>query len=206
MTDPMHWQQVYRNKTVTEVSWYRSHLDQSLALIAQSGLPTSAALVDVGAGASTLVDDLLARGFTNLTLIDLAGAALEQTRARLGESAERVRWIQGDVTTPLLATDSVDLWHDRAVFHFLTQAAERNAYLEQLTRCLRSGGYVVLGTFASDGPQRCSGLPVTRYSPRDLAEALGPAFEAVAAAREEHVTPTGAHQPFSYVLCRKRLR
>lgn len=198
-----HWQDVYQQKQPHEVSWYRQHLDQSLALIAECKLPAAAAIVDVGGGASSLIDDLLQLGFTQLTVIDLASAALAQTQARLGERAASVRFVQGDVTTPLLAAESVELWHDRAVFHFLTDERARAAYLEQVARCLRPGGYVVIGTFAPDGPERCSGLPVRRYAPKELAEALGPSFELLVESREEHVTPAGKRQPFSYVLCRR---
>jgi SAM-dependent methyltransferase len=204
MTDTSHWEGVYRQKSASEVSWYQPHLKQSLLLISEAELPTAASIVDVGGGASTLVDDLLARGFTDLTVIDLATSALVQSKKRLGDHANGVRWIAGDATTDLLATESVDLWHDRAVFHFLTNEARRRAYIQQVERCVRPGKFVVLSTFAPEGPERCSGLPVARYSPDELADSLGAAFEKRAEARERHTSPSGAAQSFSYVLCRRR--
>jgi SAM-dependent methyltransferase len=204
VTDTAHWEGVYRRNTASEVSWYQPHLKQSLLLIAEAKLPTTACIVDVGGGASTLVDDLLAQGFTNITVVDLATSALVQSQARLGELAKNVRWLAGDATTDLLATQSVDLWHDRAVFHFLTNESRRRAYIQQVERCVRAGGFVVLSTFAPDGPERCSGLPVARYSPAALAGVLGSAFEKLAEARENHTSPSGTAQSFSYVLCRRR--
>jgi ubiquinone/menaquinone biosynthesis C-methylase UbiE len=204
MTDKSHWEGVYRQKSANEVSWYQPHLKQSLLLMSEAELPTTAAIVDVGGGASTLVEDLLAQGFTDITVIDLATSALSQSQERLGDRAKSVRWLAGDATTELLAAESVDLWHDRAVFHFLTSDAHRMAYVEQVERCVRPGKFVVLSTFAPDGPERCSGLPVARYSPDELADALGPAFVKLAEAREHHTSPSGAVQPFSYVLCRRR--
>lgn len=204
MTDKSHWEGVYRQKSANEVSWYQPHLKQSLLLISAADLPTTAAIVDVGGGASTLVDDLLVQGFTDITVIDLATSALVQSQERLGDPAKSVRWLAGDATTELLATESVDLWHDRAVFHFLTNDAHRIAYVEQVERCVRPGKFVVLSTFAPDGPERCSGLRVARYSPDELADALGPAFVKLAEAREHHTSPLGAVQSFSYVLCRRR--
>ena len=204
MTDKSHWEGVYRQKSANEVSWFQPHLKQSLLLISEAELPTTAAIVDVGGGAATLVDDLLAQGFTDITVIDLATSALVQSQERLGDRAKSVRWLAGDATTELLATESVDLWHDRAVFHFLTNDAHRIAYVEQVRRCVRPGKFVVLSTFAPDGPERCSGLHVARYSPDELADTLGPAFVKLAEAREHHTSPSGAVQSFSYVLCRRR--
>ena len=199
-----HWQQVYTQKSTEQVSWYRPHLDRSLALIAAAGLHPAARIVDVGAGASTLVDDLLDRGFTDIAVVDVASAALEAAQARLGARALGVRWIAGDITTPLLEDSSVDLWHDRAVLHFLTDPAERSAYLSQLQRCVRPGGHVLLATFAPDGPERCSDLPVVRYTSAELAALLGPDFETIAESREVHRTPRGSSQAFSYALCQRR--
>jgi SAM-dependent methyltransferase len=204
MSNEAHWEKVYSEKSAVDVSWYQPHLRQSLQLITACQLPASARIVDVGGGASTLVDDLLALGFTDLTVIDLAATAFRQSQERLRERARHVTWLQGDATTELLDADSVDLWHDRAVFHFLTDEPRRAAYLEQVSRCVRPGQFVILGTFAPNGPERCSGLPVARYSPDELASALGPTFEKLAEASEEHTSPRGAVQPFSYVLCRRR--
>lgn len=201
-----HWQSVYREKETTAVSWYREHLEQSLALIECCNLASSAAIVDVGGGASTLVDDLLERGFTDVIVMDLAAAAFVKVRERLGERADDVRWVVGDVTEPHLEPDSIDLWHDRAVFHFMTESRQRAAYLEQVRRVVRVGGYVLLGTFALDGPEKCSGFTVARYSPDRLFEqlnGLAAGFEKVAEAREVHETPWGSEQAFSYVLVRR---
>lgn len=204
MGNEEHWESVYRQKSASEVSWYRAHLEKSLELIARCDLPPEAHIVDIGGGASTLVDDLLDRGHTKLTVVDLAEAALEQSKARLADRAASVTWMTGNATAPLLEPSSVDLWHDRAVFHFLTDAADRTAYLEQVTRCVRPGGYVLIGTFAQDGPERCSGLSVARYSPSEIAAVLGDEFESIAEDREVHRTPWGSVQNFSYALCRRR--
>ncbi len=205
-----HWQAVYAAKKVDEVSWYRPHLDRSLALIESLALAKDAHVLDAGAGASTLADDLLARGFTRLTLVDLAAAALDVTRARLGARSERVTFLAGDASTPLVADASVDLWHDRAVFHFLTDPARRDAYVEQLARSVRPGGFVILATFAPDGPERCSNLPVARYDAAGLLAAIGAGprpsdrFEPISDGREVHTTPKGSPQAFTYVVVRRR--
>jgi SAM-dependent methyltransferase len=199
-----HWEEMYRQRGATGVGWYRPHLDRSLALIAACGLPSSAGIVDAGGGASTLVDDLLERGFSGITVIDLSGSSLALSQSRLGGRAAKIHWVQGDATMPLLAAGSVDLWHDRAVFHFLAGEDSRSAYVEQVSRCVRPGGFIVLGAFSHEAPEKCSGLPVKRYSPQELADALGPAFEKLEEAREEHATPWGVNQPYSYILgCRK---
>ena len=204
MSSEEHWESVYSQKDATEVSWYQAHLEKSLAMIASCRLPLAAPIVDIGGGASTLVDDLLDAGYTKLTVIDLAKAALEQAKARLASRAASVTWLAGNATAPLLDPCSVSLWHDRAVFHFLTDEKDRRAYVEQVARCVERGGYVLVGTFAENGPERCSGLPVARYSPRELASIFEPDFESVAEDREVHQTPWGSEQKFSYSLCRRR--
>src|SRR5690606_37314818 len=151
---------------------YRPRIEQSLAWIDRCDLAADAHIVDVGGGASTLVDDLLARGFTRVSVADLSARALERARERLGDRAEQVGWVLGDVTTPLFEDASVALWHDRAVFHFLTDADARAAYVERVTRALRPGGLAILASFGQAGPERCSGLPVVRYDPAELAAAL----------------------------------
>lgn len=198
-----HWESVYQSKDAREVSWYRPHLDESLRLIEASGVEKTALIVDVGGGASTLVDDLLARGYTTLTVLDLSEAALSRSRERLGERAEAVRWLVGDATSPLCEEESVALWHDRAVFHFLTESDAQRAYVAQVYRSVRCGGYVVLGTFALDGPERCSGLPVKRYDAAGLVAVLGEGFELVTSSAETHQTPWESPQSFVYVLCRR---
>jgi SAM-dependent methyltransferase len=199
-----HWERVYTTKPSDGVSWFQAHAEQSLRLIRASGLPSSAQIMDVGGGASTLVDDLLAHGYSALTVLDLSAAALEQVRARLGAQGRRVRWLVGDITQAELPQHAYDLWHDRAVFHFLTEAEQRRAYVAQVLHALRPGGHVVVATFAEDGPAQCSGLPVARYSPDALQAEFGAPFELLEQRREAHRTPTGAVQQFIYCHCRRR--
>ena len=193
----MHWQNVYATKAANEVSWYQDNPVPSLDLIAATGISTDAAIIDVGGGASRLVDALLDRGFQAITILDLSAKALETTKQRLGRRAEGVNWIAADVTTwqPRL---SYDLWHDRAAFHFLTEAADRDAYVARLKAAVRSGGHVIIATFAPDGPERCSGLPTVRYDPDALARTLGPGFDLVESRRHDHVTPGGNTQRFQF--------
>ena len=193
MEQQSHWQQVYATKATDAVSWYRPHLDRSLAFIDALGLDRDAPILDVGAGASTLVDDLLARGFRELTLNDLADTALALARQRLASSplALNVRYRVGDITTLDLPDAHFALWHDRAVFHFLTEPAQRAAYVTQAARTLRPGGHLLIATFAADGPERCSGLPVQRYDADTLAAEFAPHFTRIGDAREQHPTPFG---------------
>lgn len=202
MEKQTHWENVYQTKAPDAVSWFREHLDQSLTMIEACALPAEASIVDAGGGASTLIDDLLAQGFKTLTVMDLSAAALARSRARLGDLAAGVRWVVGDVTANLLPAQSVDLWHDRAVFHFLSDPAQRAAYVAQLRRCVRPGGFVIIATFALDGPERCSGLPVTRHSPGSLAQTLGDDFVLQDSAHERHQTPWGSEQSFVYTRFR----
>jgi SAM-dependent methyltransferase len=203
MSDQDHWQAVYDKKRPDEVSWYQPHLERSLMFIRSSGLSLDARVVDVGGGASTLVDDLLAAGYRNVAVIDLADAALASARQRLGERAGLIDWIVGDVTTPLLPECSVDFWHDRAVFHFLTDEAARSAYLAQVLRVVKPGGHVLVATFGLDGPEQCSGLPVARYDAPGIHDVFGGAFEKVGDAAEHHETPWGTVQSFVYCFCRR---
>ena len=173
----------------------------SLRLIDALGLPLDAATVDVGGGASTLVDHLLAEGRSNLAVLDISAAALQAARNRVGDLG-RVMWIHEDVLT-WRPTRRYALWHDRAVFHFLVEATERMAYLDTLGRALAPAGAVVIGTFATDGSPECSGLPVTRYDPGGLGSALGSGFEVVETLREQHTTPAGSIQPFTWVAARR---
>ncbi|MCP4499034.1 MAG: class I SAM-dependent methyltransferase [Deltaproteobacteria bacterium] len=198
-----HWQAVYERKAPDEVSWYRPHLDRSLEFIRSCGLTPDARIVDVGGGASTLVDDLLSEGYHNLAVIDLADAALETARARLGARGDSVDWIPGDVTTALLPDSSVDFWHDRAVFHFLTESRAQSAYLGQVMRCVRPGGNVLVATFGLDGPEKCSGLPVARYDADGIHAVFGDTFTKLAEASEHHETPWGSAQSFVYCFCRR---
>lgn len=203
MSDTTHWQTVYETKRSDEVSWYRPHLDRSLALVERLALSKDARILDAGAGASTLSDDLLARGFEHLTLLDLSAAALEVTRARLGPRASSVTFLVGDASEPLVPDGSIDLWHDRAVFHFQTDPVKRSRYVERIARALVPGGRVILATFAPDGPERCSNLPVARYDAAGLLAVLGPRFAYVHDEREVHTTPKGGTQAFTYLVARR---
>ena len=166
-------------KPVTGVSWFQVHAEQSLKLIGSTGVPASAAVIDVGGGASTLVDDLLAAGYSTLSVLDLWGAALQAAQRRLGAAAARVEWIEGDITAISVPVHAYDVWHDRAVFHFLTTAEQRQAYVRQSLLAVKPGGHVIVSTFAEDGPWQCSGLPVMRYSAEGLHAEFGTPFELV---------------------------
>ncbi|MBA2684243.1 MAG: class I SAM-dependent methyltransferase [Gemmatimonadaceae bacterium] len=197
-----HWQRMYSQKAPEEVSWFQEIPSRSAALVQQVAPARAARILDVGGGASTLVDTLLASGYTALTVLDLAPAALAHAQARLGGAARTVTWVADDILTVKLPPASVDVWHDRAVFHFLTQPAERAAYLAQVRRVLRPGGYAVIATFAEDGPTRCSGLEVVRYSENALHAVFGDGYVLEHSEREMHTTPSGAAQAFTYCVCR----
>jgi SAM-dependent methyltransferase len=199
-----HWDAVYAARPPTAATWYQPHAELSLGLIRGTGVARSASIVDVGGGASTLVDDLLDAGYTNVAVLDVSPVALAAARERLGEQRARdVRWIEADITTAAFAPASIDVWHDRAVFHFLTDAGKRAAYVDAVVRSVKPGGHVIVATFADDGPDRCSGLPVVRYRPDTLHHEFGDAFTLIAHEREAHRTPAGAIQRFVYCLCRK---
>lgn len=202
MASKEHWDGVYATKAPTGVSWYQPHAEQSMRLVRQTGVPLEAAVIDVGGGASTFVDDLLDEGYRNVTVLDLSAAALRASQARLGERAKSVTWIEGDVTQIVLPEQAYDVWHDRAVFHFLTSEADRRAYVAQVLRAVKPQGHVIVATFAEDGPARCSGLPVMRYSPDQLHGQFGESFALLKQEREEHVTPMGTTQKFVYCYCR----
>lgn len=196
------WQGVYSAKAETELSWFQATPAPSLDLLRLAGADTDSALIDIGGGASVLVDHLLAEGFRDLTVLDLSQAALDRTRARLGEAGAAVAWIAGDATewTP---PKTYDVWHDRAAFHFLTEAADRAAYMERLRRALRVGGAAIFGAFALDGPEKCSGLPVMRHDAASLAAELGPGFELLDQRRHDHRTPGGATQKYQFSTFRR---
>lgn len=193
-----HWQNVYRTRQPDEVSWYRPHLETSLALIESAAPDRGARVIDVGGGASTLVDDLMSLGYRDLAVLDVSSAALDIARARLGAArAESVDWRCGDVTSLPLPPHRYDVWHDRAVFHFLTQPAERAAYVRQVLHGTKRGGRVIVATFAPDGPAKCSGLDVARYDPVALHAALGSAFRLERQLADAHRTPAGTMQAFT---------
>ena len=197
-TRTQHWDDVYTRKAEEDVSWFQPEAAVSLALIARCAPALDARLLDVGGGASRLVDGLLERGFSNVTVLDLSAAALAKARERLGGRAREVEWLTQDVTTFAPAVPYA-VWHDRAVFHFLTAVSDRAAYVQVLERALAPGGHAIIGTFAPDGPERCSGLDVARYDAPGLVAALGPAFTLLESLRHEHVTPAGKMQPFTFV-------
>ncbi|WP_249351822.1 class I SAM-dependent methyltransferase [Pseudomonas asiatica] len=194
---------MYTHKAADAVSWYQPHADSSLALIRQTGITADAAVIDVGGGASTLVDDLLAARHSDLTVLDISAAALDVARHRLGDAASAVHWLEADITQVEFPEHRFTLWHDRAVFHFLTDAADRARYLKAVGRAVKPGGFVIVGTFAEDGPEQCSGLPVRRYSADTLHDEFGAQFELLGKAEENHHTPFGTVQKFLYCYCRK---
>ena len=198
MEPKSHWETIYRQKRPGEVSWYQPHLNVSLSLLANAGLSAGSRIIDVGGGASTLVDDLLARGVSDVTVLDISDHALAVSKARLGERADRVTWMEADIRRVPLPAASYDLWHDRAVFHFLTKAEDRRRYLATMREALKPGGHAILATFALQGPPRCSGLDVVRYSPATLYAEVGGDFRLIEALDEDHRTPANAVQQFLY--------
>ena len=192
-----HWENVYSTKGENEVSWFQESPAPSLELIELAKPTSDAAIVDIGGGASRLVDQLLVRGFSNVTVLDLSEAALAAARARLGDKAAQVRWVAADVTK-WYPTQLFDIWHDRAAFHFLTDPADRAAYAARLDESIKPGGIVIIGTFALDGPEKCSGLSINRYDAASLGEVLGSGFELVHTRPHEHATPWAAIQHFQF--------
>ncbi|SOE66293.1 Methyltransferase domain-containing protein [Burkholderia sp. OK233] len=203
MDSKNHWEDVYRSKAPDEVSWYRSHLDTSLRLIEKIAPDRNAAIIDVGGGESTLVDDLLQRGYRDLTVLDMSAVALDSTRKRFGSISGQVTWVESDITVVDLPEHRYDVWHDRAVFHFLTEPSQRDAYIHLLTRALRPDGRVVIATFGPLGPNRCSGLDVRRYDAQQLSDEFGTEFELVTSTLEDHHTPAASSQQFLYCCFRK---
>lgn len=192
-----HWETVYQDKSPLEVSWYQSRPTLSLELIASCELSPAASVIDVGGGASTLVDHLLEQGYRHLSVLDISAAALEHARRRLGERAGEVEWIEADITE-FVPPRTYDLWHDRAVFHFLTEAEDRSRYRDLLERAIAPGGHLIIAAFAPDGPTMCSGLPICRYDAAGLLDEVGPGFKLVDERREVHVTPADKEQSFAF--------
>jgi 2-polyprenyl-3-methyl-5-hydroxy-6-metoxy-1,4-benzoquinol methylase len=199
-----HWERIYHTLAPTELTWYQEHPRLSFALIQSTGVSKMAPIIDVGGGTSTLVDELLGAGYQHLTVVDVAGSALALAQKRLGSRAAAVTWIEADITTVTLRPDSYEVLHDRAVFHFLTQADERRSYVETMRQAVRPAGYVIVATFALEGPTRCSGRDVVRYSPASLADEFGADFDLVRSEREGHRTPLGIEQAFQYCTFQKR--
>jgi len=203
MQSKEHWEKVYTSKAPEAVGWFQERAELSHELIHATGLGTEAAIIDVGGGASRLVDGLVAGGYVDLTVLDLSAAALNAARQRLGEQEKMVRWIVADITTVELPAHHYDLWHDRAVFHFLTAPEQRAAYVRTVLHAVKPGGHVIVATFADDGPQQCSGLPVVRYRPNELRDEFGEAFTLLKHQKEVHRTPFGTEQQFVYCCLRR---
>jgi SAM-dependent methyltransferase len=197
-----HWETVYATKAENEVSWFQDNPAPSLEAIALTGATPASSIIDIGGGASRLVDHLLAQGFVDVSVLDLSAAALDTAKARLGTQAAKARWIVADVTA-WQPPASYDIWHDRAAFHFLTDANDRAAYVACLKRGLKPGGHAIIATFALDGPERCSGLPVMRYDAESLRRALGREFRLLQTQRHEHPTPWGSRQVFQFSVFRR---
>ena len=201
-----HWENVYTTKGEREVSWFQEDPAPSIELIALAGLSEGASIIDIGGGASRLVDLLVERNIGQVTVLDLSAAALDaakkRLKERLGDKAARVKWVAADITGWEPA-ETYDLWHDRAAFHFLTDPADRSAYVGRLKKAVKRGGHVVIGTFALDGPEKCSGLPVVRHDAASLSKMLGPDFRLIDARRHDHVTPWGAVQRFQFSTFRR---
>lgn len=195
-----HWENVYTTKTPDQVSWYRPHLEMSRSLIEEAGRGVSASIIDVGGGESSLVDDLLARGYQNITVLDISHTAIEVTKKRLKEAADRVRWITADVTKVELEPSAYDVWHDRAVFHFLASRTQRATYVNTVRDAVKQGGHVIVSTFGPEGPKKCSGLDVIRYDAESLHDQFGTRFRLVESLKELHQTPFGTAQQFVYCV------
>ena len=197
-----HWEQVYGTKAPDAVSWYAPHLQESLGYIRSTGVPTSASVIDVGGGEATLVDDLLEAGYQHVTVLDISEKALDVCRARLASRSETVKWIAADVLEHGFAPQSLDVWHDRAVFHFLVEPGQRHAYVAKVLTALKPGGFAIVGAFGPQGPEKCSGLPVARYSSSELHDEFGGQFRLLDHSVTLHTTPWGATQQFVYCFCR----
>ena len=203
MNKKTHWEHIYETKSPTQVSWYQEHAQFSLEYIKRTGIRKTDHIIDVGGGTSTLVDDLVADGFQHISILDVSGAALQIARQRLGRRAVHVNWNDPDITQADLPEQGYDLWHDRAVFHFLTQPEDRKRYIDAVRRAVRTGGHIIVATFAPDGPDHCSGLEVMRYNPESLHSEFGDEFDLVDSTNETHHTPFGTEQKFIYCYCRR---
>lgn len=204
MSQKDHWEKVYSTKPGEKLGWYAPHLQTSLGWIKGLGLPVEASIIDVGGGLSTLVDDLLDAGYRSITVLDISAKALCSVKPRLGKKAELVRWVEGDITSVDVPSHYYELWHDRAVFHFLDTLEKRRRYRDNLLRGLKRGGHLIIGTFAPEAPPTCSGLPVQRYSHEELEHALGEEFELKGHRKELHVTPGGVEQMYLYCYFRRK--
>lgn len=197
-----HWETVYHTKDSAQVSWYAPHLETSLQLIKRLAPNPQAKILDVGSGASTLPDDLLRAGYAQLSMLDISQQALEIAQTRLGKQAEHIQWLVGDILELEFAPQSFDVWHDRAVFHFLTEKAQRERYVQQVLQAVKPHGHVIMATFGTDGPKQCSGLEVMRYDSQGLHGEFGHSFHLLDSLMVNHQTPAGMIQQFLYCYCR----
>ena len=202
MNRQQHWQSIYTKKDITQVSWFQEHAETSLGIIKKHEPDTDARIIDIGAGASPLVDDLLDAGYHNIEVLDISAQALAIARQRLGAKKEEIVWRTADVLQADLPEKSYDVWHDRAVFHFLTRDEDRQRYVKQIFHALKPGGKVIISTFGPDGPLKCSGLPIVRYDHNSLHKQFGEAFHLIEHGEEDHLTPDGSVQPFVYCFCK----
>ena len=198
MDKKSHWERLYGTKAPTEVSWFRPHLETSLALIERFARDHSASIIDVGCGESTLVDDLIGAGYVNVTVMDISRTAIEHSKKRVGSVSSRTVWLVADVTNAELSAHAYDVWHDRAVFHFLTEPEQRLAYVGQVAKTVKHGGHVIIATFGPEGPVKCSGLDAVRYDVDSLQAEFGPRFRLIESMTELHHTPFGTTQQFLY--------
>ena len=202
MDSKAYWEKVYGAKAPDAVSWYAPHLETSLNLIHQAAQDKSAAIIDIGGGEATLVDDLIFEGCNDISVLDISQKAIDVARARLGKRADQVHWYCADITQATLPQNYFEVWHDRAVFHFLTQEEQRVRYVEQVMKSVKHGGHVIISTFGPEGPEKCSGLDVVRYDPENLHGQFGKTFRLIDSSTEIHQTPMGTTQQFLYCFCR----
>ena len=203
MDKKQHWETVFETKAHDQVSWFREHLDTSLKMIVATGIVKESAVIDVGGGNSTLVDDLLDNGFVDVSVLDISAKAISDSKKRLESRAALVNWIEADITTAVLPENHFDVWHDRAVFHFLTDTEDRRKYVELVMRSVKVGGHIIVASFGLAGPEKCSGLNVVRYTADTMHNEFGDSFQLVKSVDETHDTPFGATQEFVYCYCRK---
>jgi len=205
MSTKTHWESVYETKPADAVSWYAPHLRESLRYVTQAAASKDVAILDVGGGESTLVDDLAGEGYSDITVLDISATALEVTKQRLGPLGAGVHWMAADILEVDLPVGAYDIWHDRAVFHFLTSDDQRKRYVAQVLKALKPGGFAIVGTFGPEGPEECSGLQVSRYAPSELHGTFGKPFELLGSSVEQHTTPWGSPQQFVYCYCRRAM-
>ena len=203
MNNKQHWEKVYTSKSPDEVSWFSPHLETSLNLIHQATRDKNAAIIDIGGGEATLVDDLLSEGYQDISVLDISQKAIDVSRSRIGEKSNQVHWYCTDITSATLPENHFDVWHDRAVFHFLTENDQRVKYVEQVMRSVKHGGYVIVSTFGPEGPEKCSGLDVVRYDATSLHGEFGKTFKLINSSTELHQTPMGTTQQFLSLLSQR---